>query len=280
MLTLVGIFYLYLVFMKKCCFIILLVMMPLSLISWGVTGHRTVGKIAENHLSPEAKEAIKKLIGNESLADISNWADDIRADAAYRYTGAWHYVNVPAGLTFEQFSATVKHMPEDNVYKAVLQYKMILENPKKSRSERTIALKYLVHLIGDLHQPMHVSHAEDKGGNAIAVTFINDNDNLHGLWDSGLIDHQHLSYKQMAETYDTATPLEIEKWQSDDLMVWLWESYQISTILYQEAADNPRFGEEYYQEHLPVLQKRIEKAGIRLAGVLNAVLTGAPEKIK
>ena len=77
----------------------------------------------------------------------------------------------------------------------------------------------------------------------------------------------------MAETYDTATPLEIEKWQSDDLMVWLWESYRISTILYQEAADNPKFGEEYYRAHLPVLQKRIEKAGIRLSGILNVLLT-------
>jgi len=118
---------------------------------------------------------------------------------------------------------------------------------------------------------MHVSSAEDKGGNEIRVTFNGYDDNLHGLWDSGLIDRQHLTYKQMAASYDNATPIEIKKWQRDDLMVWLWESYQISTILYKEAAENPNLGEEYYKTHLPVLEKRIEKAGIRLAGILNAI---------
>jgi len=252
----------------------------LLLISWGNIGHRTVGLIAENHLTPQAKTIIKTLIGNETLADVSNWADEIRSNQAYRYTGSWHYINLPAGLTFPQFAAAVTSMPPDNAYRAILQYKRVLADPKKSRGERAIALKYLVHLIGDVHQPMHVSHAEDKGGNAIGVTFLNEADNLHSLWDSGLIEHQHLSFKQMAADYDTATPVEIEKWQNDDLMLWLWESYQISTILYQETAENPKFDEEYYQSHLPVIKKQIEKAGIRLAGVLNGILIQPTEATK
>jgi hypothetical protein len=248
------------------------VALSLCLMSWGSIGHRTVGLIAENHLTPKAKEAIKGLIGKESLADIANWADEIRSQPAFKNTGDWHYVNLPSGLSFEQFSNAILNMPPNNGYKAVLECEKILADPGKTKGQKATALKYLVHFVGDLHQPMHVSHAEDKGGNAIAVNFFNgSSDNLHSLWDSGLIEHQHIDYKQMAISYDTATPEQIKKWQSDAPMLWLWESYQISSILYTEVADNNKLGEDYYQDHIPVVQKQIEKAGIRLAGELNAI---------
>jgi hypothetical protein len=259
------------IIMKKSFLTVFAILCVLLLSSWGPKGHEAIAQIAENHLSPTARQAVKNILGNETLADVSNYADEIRSDPEYKYTGAWHYVNVVPGLDFQQFSKAVTTMREDNVYKMVKQFERDLQEPDKSRSQKAVALKYIVHLIGDLHQPMHVSNAADKGGNDIAVKFNGFNDNLHGLWDSGLIDHQGLNYKQMAIGYDNATPAEIKRWQSDDLMVWLWESYQVSTILYREAAQSPDFGDEYYKTHIPVLEKRIEKAGIRLAGVLNAI---------
>jgi len=260
--------------MKKCFFLCLLAISVLALVSWGVTGHKAVGQIAENHLTPTTKLAIKKLLGSESLADVSNYADEIRSDARYKYTGAWHFANLAPGLTFDEFSNQLKNMKEDNVYKMVYRFGFDLKDPDKSKTQKAFALKFLVHFIGDLHQPMHVSNKEDRGGNDIKVSFMGDFYNLHGLWDSGLIEHQGLTYKEMATNYDTATPAEIKKWQSDDPMVWLWESYQISTILYQEAAADPKFEEDYYKSHIPVLEKRIEKGGIRLAGVLNSIFDG------
>jgi hypothetical protein len=261
--------------LKKYLVLILIIACATVLVSWGPAGHRAVALIAENHLTPATKLAIKKLLGNSTLADVSNWADDIRSDPQYKYTGVWHYVNVSPGLTFAQFSKVVINMRHENVYKAVVQFERDLQDPAKSRYEKGIALKFLVHFIGDLHQPMHVSNGEHKGGNTIAVKFDGENSNLHELWDSGLIYKQGLSYKQMAVDYDTATPAEIKKWQSDDLMLWLWESYQVSSILYKEAADNPDFGDDYYKAHLPVLKKQIEKGGIRLAGVLNSIFAGS-----
>ena len=240
-----------------------------ALISWGVVGHKAVAQIAENHLTPKAQQAVKNILGHQTLADVSSWADEIRSDPAYKYTGEWHYVDLTAGLNFEQFATAVKTMPQSNVYKMVLRCELDLQSIDKSKSDKVTALKYLVHLIGDLHQPMHVSHTEDKGGNTIMVSLNDYDGNLHGLWDSGIIAHEGLDYKQMATTYDTATPEQIKKWQNDDLMIWLWESYQISEILYKEAAENPHFDQDYYQTHTPILQSRIEKGGIRLAGVLN-----------
>jgi hypothetical protein len=258
-------------YMRRYLLIIITLLFTLVLTSWGPTGHEAIALIAENHLTPEAKQAVKNILGRETLADVSNYADEIRSDPEYKYTGAWHYVNVPPGYNYQQFSNAVMTMRGDNVYKEVLKFELDLRDPDKSKTQKAMALKFLVHLIGDLHQPMHVSNAADKGGNDIAIKFNGAYGNLHQLWDSGLIDRQGLTYKQMAAGYDNATPAEIKRWQSEDLMVWLWESYQISSILYQEAAKDPNFDDGYYKAHLPVLEKRIEKAGIRLAGVLNAI---------
>ncbi|MEO6523538.1 MAG: S1/P1 nuclease [Mucilaginibacter sp.] len=257
--------------MKKPLFIVLILFCAIALISWGVTGHRTVAKIAENHLTPKTQLAIKELLGKETLPDVSTWADEIRSNPDYKFTGAYHYVNLPAGLNFEQFVAAIKALPIDNAYKIIQKCEMDIADPQKSKQAKVTALKFLVHVIGDIHQPMHVSHAEDKGGNDIQITFNGDGTNLHSLWDSGLIEQEGLSYQKMAVAYDTATPEQITKWQSDNLLIWLWESYQIAEILYKEAAENPKFEKEYYDEHLPVLQNRILKGGIRLAGVLNGL---------
>ena len=149
--------------MKKYLFTGFTLICSLALISWGTTGHRAVATIAENHLTPATKLAIHKILGAESLADVSNYADEIRSSPAFKYTGAWHYVNVPSGYTYSQFETEIKSMREENVYKALITFVSILKNPNKSKVEKAFALKFLVHIVGDLHQPMHVSNAEDKG---------------------------------------------------------------------------------------------------------------------
>lgn len=257
--------------MKKYVFIAAAVICCATLISWGVVGHKAVAKIAQNHLTPKTKEAIKSLIGHQSLDDISTWADEIRNDPQYKYTGEYHYADVESGLDFVQFANAVKTMPQSNAYKMILRCELDLENPDKPRSAKVNALKFLVHIIGDVHQPMHVSHAADKGGNNISVSLNGYSGNLHGLWDSGIIENEGLSFEKMAIVYDTATPEQIQKWQNDSPMIWLWESYQVSEILYKEAAENSNFENDYYETHLPVLRSRIEKGGIRLAGVLNKI---------
>jgi len=120
---------------------------------------------------------------------------------------------------------------------------------------------------------MHVSHAEDKGGNSIQVTFEGNDTNLHSLWDSGLLEKQGLSYDKLADEFDHATSAQITKWQSDPVIIWAWESYQVSFILYTEveASESKSFDKDYYDAHMPVVQSRIEKAGIRLAGLLNGI---------
>jgi len=257
--------------MKKYVLLSLVLGISVCLISWGVTGHRTIGEIAERHLTPQAKAAVKGLLGHQSLADVSTWADEIRSD--HPETAPLHFINVPSGLSFADFKTQVETAAGGNVYKGILSAEHTLKDNEASHMQKVEALKFLVHFVGDMHQPMHVSHAEDKGGNSIQVTFEGNDTNLHSLWDSGLLEKQGLSYDKLADEFDHATSAQITKWQSDPVIIWAWESYQVSSILYTEveASETKSFDKDYYDAHIPVVQSRIEKAGIRLAGLLNAI---------
>ncbi|WP_134087743.1 S1/P1 nuclease [Olivibacter sp. XZL3] len=256
---------------RKPLLSLVLVALVALLSSWGVTGHRTIGLLAERHLTPQAKAAVKELLADETLAQVSTYADEIRSKEAYRYTAPWHYINLPAGLHKKDFMDSVIHQNRDNIYKALQKCQSDLKDPLKTREEKIFALKFIVHIVGDLHQPMHTGRAEDLGGNRIRITFLNKPGNLHGLWDSRLVEHEGLTYEQLADKIGHTKRRKIRKLQRDDLIKWLHESYQLSERLYDDAAKNANFDEAYYQKQVPVFEDRMERAGIRLAGVLNEI---------
>lgn len=250
-----------------------LLLSAIVLISWGVTGHRTIGKIAENHLTPQAAAAVRELLGTATLADVSTWPDEVRSQPEYKHTAPWHYLNLSLGLSYAEFQQKVEHMTEENVYSAVLKQEQVLGSTESTREEKIEALKFIVHFVGDLHQPMHVSRAEDKGGNTIQLNYEGKGTNLHAVWDSKLLDHQGLDYNQLAEKYDHVSDKQVKEWQSDPLIRWVWESYQISTKLYTEvdAMSSRSIDDSYYQAQIEIIHQRLVMAGVRLAGVLNGI---------
>ncbi|MES2268764.1 MAG: S1/P1 nuclease [Bacteroidota bacterium] len=257
--------------MRKHFALSLISFVSLILISWGVVGHKTVATIAENHLTPKAKAAVKALLGDTTMADVASWADEIRTKSQYKFTTPRHYVDLPLGLSYKVFIDTITNQPADNVYKAVIQCEKDLSSKSTSNEQKAVALKYLIHFVGDLHQPMHVSRAEDQGGNTIQLQYNGKGTNLHSLWDSKLIGTEGKSFEQMSVDYDTATAKQIRQWQSEPLSKWLWESYQITTKLYAEAAQNNKLDDNYYKSHINIIHERIEMGGIRLAGILNRI---------
>jgi hypothetical protein len=261
--------------MKRYGVYIILVAVAAVLISWGVVGHKTVATIAENHLTPRSQRVVKYLLGDTSLSDISSWADKILREPAYKNTAPQHYLNLPLGLSYAEFQKAVTGKSESNVYQAVGLNTSVLKDPKSTREQKAIALKFLVHCVGDLHQPMHISRKEDKGGNTIQVQYGGKGTNLHSLWDSKLIGTEGKGFEQMAIDFDNATPAQIKQWQSDPLMKWLWESYQISSKLYPEIEANNKLSNLYYNKYIPTIHERIEMAGIRLAGLLNEIFASA-----
>lgn len=247
----------------------------LGLISWGFKGHRAVASIAQQHLSANTAYTVSAYLKGEAMADVSTWADENKNNT----TAPWHFLNLPLGLNHEQFVKAVSELGNDNVYTAILKTEAILKEGNLGIDQKNEALKYLIHLVGDAHQPMHISRKEDKGGNTIQLRFEDKGTNLHSLWDSKLIDHEGLSEAQIAKQYDTATPEEIRKWQADSPMEWIWESYQISSKLYGELKPGQTIDEEYYKKNIGTVRQRVDQAGIRLAGELNRILKDQRVKV-
>jgi len=254
---------------QKYLILALVSLLPFKLLAWGVDGHRAIGRIAEHHLNRKARKEIKKLLGSESLAMVSTWPDEIRPEPQYSYTAPWHYVNAPTGLNYEQFTASIAGMAAPNAYNALLQQIQNLKDPARTREEKVFALKFIVHLVGDVHQPLHAGHAEDQGGNKIKVTLRGKESNLHSVWDSGIIEATRLTYSEMAEEYDYADKAQVNKWQKDKISLWLFESYQLSEGIYAEAEKTPVFSNAYPLHQRDTVKERVQQAGIRLAGVLN-----------
>jgi hypothetical protein len=200
--------------MKRILYGVLFIGVAVGLISWGRTGHSVTGRIAAAHLSARAKAGVAALLGGETLGDVASWADDSRD----RSTSSWHFINVPPGLSFADFRQQVED--KEDVYTALVRQEAILGDEKASREDRVKALKYVVHFVGDIHQPMHVSRAEDKGGNTIQVRYDGQGTNLHSLWDTKLLEHAGLNEAQLVTKLDKATPVEITRWQADDRPVY------------------------------------------------------------
>jgi hypothetical protein len=258
--------------MKKL-FSLCLIGLSVVLISWGFKGHRAIAAIAQKHLTSNTAYVVSSYLKGEGMAYVATWADENKNGN----TAPWHFFNLPLGLTRGQFVKLVTES-DNNVYSAILKAEASLKDKNLTADQKNEALKYLIHLIGDAHQPMHISRKEDKGGNTIQIRFDKKGTNLHSLWDSKLIDHEGLSEAEIVKTYDMATLAEIKQWQADSPMEWIWESYQISSELYTQVKPGQQIDEVYYQKYLPVLRKRVNQAGIRLAGELNKLLNN--EQVK
>ncbi|MFC4210730.1 S1/P1 nuclease [Pedobacter lithocola] len=261
-------------------FAALLVSISLFLISWGYTGHKTIGSLTENYLTPTAKTAVKDLLGDSSIADACTWADDARKYPELKETANWHFLNLPLGLSFREFKNTVDTLKQANVYSALINAEETLKQKDATRKQKIEALKFVLHFVGDIHQPMHVSRAEDKGGNTIQLNYEGKGTNLHSVIDTRLLEHGGLKYDSLAVKFNQIPKRKIRKWQRDPPIKWAWESYQISSELYAEVDEmkTRNIGEEYYKKHIPMIERRIQQSSIRLAGVLNEIFKGVESK--
>lgn len=252
---------------KSISLIVLLMFIALQGFSWGKTGHRIVGQIAENHLSDKAKKNLKLLMGNETLASVSNFMDFIKSEPKYKHMDPWHYSTIPDSLTYEQAGTP----PEGDVIVTIQRLIEELKTKKFTDEDELFALKCLVHLIGDIHQPLHVGNGFDKGANDINVRFFYENRNLHSVWDSGIIDHEQLSFTEYTKEIDHATPQLIAKLQASTVLDWANESKAIRPQLYTTMANDNRLSYRYIYDNKHIVDRRLMEAGIRLAGVLNAI---------
>ncbi|MFD1315857.1 S1/P1 nuclease [Namhaeicola litoreus] len=233
---------------------------------WGPTGHRTVGEIAQKHLNKKAEKKVRKLLNGKSLAYVSNYMDEIKSDRKYDQYKPWHYVNYP----FDQNYAQSQKSKNGDIIVAIETSIAKLKNPKTSIDEQIMYLKFLIHLIGDLHQPLHIGLESDKGGNDFQVRWFNNGSNLHRVWDSDMIESFNMSYTELStnildgKIYDKTLVL-------GTAAEWADSTHLFTATLYKDIQIGDKLGYNYSYDHFHEVQMQLYLSGIRLANILNEI---------
>ncbi len=230
----------------------------------GKTGHRIVGEIAETYLTKNAKDQIKKLMGHHDISRMTVWADEIKSDPEWKHANNWHWCTIPDNEKY------IKGKYDGLAVEKLKEFITTLKTKKSTPQDKQIALKFLVHIIGDLHQPLHVGNGKDRGGNSIRLKWFGESTNLHSIWDTKLIDFQKLSYSE----YANYLLLEenrgmIRKWQADSILVYIHESRDLRKQCYEFLDEDLKW--EYFYINKSLLETRLLQGGIRLSGELNRI---------
>ena len=230
---------------------------------WGKTGHRVVAEIAKKNLNENALKKINSILDGESLPTVSTWADEIKSDPEFRKYNTWHYVNIPLDKDY----ADIEKNKNGDVVTAINECIEVLKNKNSSLSSKAFYLKFLIHLVGDIHQPLHVGRFEDRGGNDIKVKFFGKQTNLHRLWDTDMINDHMMSYSEFAENLDKIKFINTTLIPAE----WLKESQIEVNKIYNGVNNDDYIGYEYIFKNFPTVEKQLYKAGIRLADILNDI---------
>jgi hypothetical protein len=236
--------------------------------AWGTLGHRIIGEMSETLLTDKAKERIEAVLSNASIAMVANWGDEVRSDPNYDYTADWHYTNLDADLSRAAFDTlALKQDSGKNIYSVAALTNHLRETPSD-----TAMLKMLIHLVGDMHCPLHLGHASDRGANTIRLRWFRNETNLHSLWDSGLIDSQKLSYTEYAAHLQRIYTLEAPAFDSDlnTILDWAWDIYNDAQAIYLSVNQTTQ-PYVYLYIYKSMWEKDLVRAAEHLAILLNHI---------
>lgn len=279
--------------------------LPLSLIllcyapsafSWGDMGHQTVGEIAERLLTLKARTAINTILGPEKLAIAAPWADSVRDDVDFNIFKPYHFLDIPPHMSYEDIPVNERALKDSMT--VLNKYPALLKNSEEERSVKIVALKYLIHVVGDVHQPLHAGNATDRGGNLCRVEWNEQILNLHAIWDGKIIEYDtaklratqsplkfysFINYASDILKAHPLTELEIQTIGAKRFSEWIKESQAAQFFAYPSEPHEsycqssslafPKISEEYKIKAASITEERILYGGIRLAFLLNSIFT-------
>jgi hypothetical protein len=282
--------------MKKIIFVAFLSLASHELFAWGQNGHRIVAQICYDNLNDKAKKEVNSLLGENYLSQIATWPDFIRSEKTWDFTKNWHFVTINPNKTINQIIEDGKKNPKiENVVEAIELMKSILKNDAAATKffQDTIshykanmlggnikltALAFLVHFVGDIHQPMHVGKNNDFGGNKISVLFFDEKTNLHEVWDERIIEQEQLSFNQLSMYVEKHTSTKKAELQKATIDIWATESVALREKIYNTLYDLtdketglPNLSYQYQHDYFPLLEDRLGAAGYRAAEILNGL---------
>ncbi len=251
------------------CWVPLLLVLCAPAYSWGPQGHRVAAYIAEDWLTPAAAASVRELLGSQTLAEASTWADEMRGNPSpfwQEQAGSYHYVTVPPGKRYTEVGAPKK----GDAVTALTMFRATLNDPSAARTQQQLALRFSIHIVQDLHQPLHVGNGNDRGGTRYYVIQDFKRQNLHWLWDSGLFRAAGYSDKRLLARLRANRDLQEEgRWLNPDPLQWVSESAQLRDEIY--PPEGKQISSEYLRQSVKKAEQRLHMAGVRTAAYLNAL---------
>ena len=238
---------------------------------WGAAGHSVIAEIAQRRLAPDVLLRIKYLLGGEvSLASLAGWADQVALLRPGTFN--WHFANIPYDATRYDLERDCQQTPKgDCVVNAIARFRAMLADRTAPTPKRVEALMFLVHLVGDIHQPMHCVDRNDAGGNHLAVTFFDKPMSLHAVWDYGIIDKHTFNWGEYVRRLEQSwfPGKEIRALQRGEPADWAWDAHLVAVEVAYVLPEDLKLADGYYRRSLPAVDRQLALAGLRLARVLN-----------
>lgn len=254
--------------MKRVLLVLLSLLFVLPSFGWGQKGHDVTAYVAECNLRPGVRNKVMKLLGNRSLVYYANWLDNASHTPEYAYTSTWHYANVDEGCTY----ATMEKHPSGDVVTAVDSLVAKLKRKDLAPDEERLALMMLIHLVGDMHCPMHAGRRTDRGGNEVTVQFFNTPAKLHTIWDSNLVEAAHKwGYIDWRQQIDRAGKREKRKIAEGSTLDWFNETHKVAERIYADTPAGTTVSYDYIALYTPVIEEQLLRGGLRLAKLLNDI---------
>lgn len=257
---------------KSLIFTLILLASAVPAFSWGQKGHDIVAAIAEANLTPEAKAAVKEILHGHSIVYYSSWMDNMQNlpewKSEYQRTKTWHYGNVDEGLTYD----LMPKCETGDVLTATNEVIKSLKEGRLSAKDKEYYLKMLIHLIGDMHCPMHAGRLSDKGGNFFDVYWFKQPTNLHSVWDSKIVESaRKWSYSEWRDNLNILNDKQIDSITAGTPYDWFVGTTVLARNLYSEIRQKANLSYDYVATHSQMLEQQLTNAGYRLAKVLNEI---------
>lgn len=256
----------------------ILISLPLQGFGWGKRGHDVICHIAERHLTPQALERVTQLLDGRSMVYYGNWMDGASRTDEYRHTYTWHYFN----MELREDVQSAKRDPSGDVLSALEQIERGLSGGELSREQQAVALKMYIHLMGDLHQPMHLGRSGDSGGGDTPIVYFVESTSLHAVWDYHIVEGCHAwSYTEWGEQIDRLSESQIAQVQQGSLAEWIDATHEITREIYRSTPRGHRIFYEYLDHFTPIVEQQLLYAGLRLSSQLNSIFAEPlPEDIR
>lgn len=262
--------------------------LPSNAKAWSSLGHQTSASIAYSYLSPSAKAKVEAILSGETMEKASTWPDAIKGAADWKHTKYYHYKNIPEGENYldDLESLSDSKRERGDIIRALLRAEDLIVQKNTTATDKKNALRFFIHLLGDLHQPLHAGFVKDVGGNTVSVTWYGTKTNLHALWDRSLLltygrihfpDLEYYSPQDLAASFAPASTSTLNQWRKGSYEDWLNEAIYYRDEAYKNLKAS---SDDYYAAHKKTLELQLHKGGYRMAKLLEELVAQMPAPTK